>query len=43
MKNPGKEHLIEISINLWHNGRSITETVLWDFTNPDNSPEELAA
>ncbi|TNV85791.1 hypothetical protein FGO68_gene4991 [Halteria grandinella] len=42
----GSEHIIEISIDISHHGTSptahIVDKVLWDLTNPENSPEEFA-
>jgi hypothetical protein len=42
VKTPGKEHVIEISIHLMLGQTVINESLLWDISNPDNSPEEFA-
>jgi hypothetical protein len=39
VKAPGKEHLIEIFIHLMHGTTIINESLIWDISNPDNSPE----
>ena len=40
---PGKDHIVELFINLMHKNVIINETLLWDISNPDNSPEEFAS
>jgi len=34
--------MIEIFIDFEHRGKEIRDQILWDLTNPDNSPEELS-